>query len=287
MFQMPSALDWIGASADGRAWLRDLPSRVAACLDKWRLTLEAPYERSYVSLVLRVERSDGSPGVLKIQYPHRESDHEQDALRLWQGHDAVQLFDYDDEHHALLLERCEPGEHLSTVSAEEALEVLARLLPRLWVAAGAPFTSLSDEAAAWSESLPAQWEGSGRPFEIALLDDTLDALELLRRSQGEQVLLHQDLHADNVLRATREPWLVIDPKPLVGEREFSLAPIIRSSELGHSRALVVRRLDDLAAWLHLDRERARLWALAQALAWSFGGAHGKRHVETARWLWRA
>lgn len=51
-----------------------------------------------------------------------------------------------------------------------------------------------------------------------------------------QVLLHQDLHADNVLRAGREPWLVIDPKPLTGEREFGVAPIVRSFELGHGRS---------------------------------------------------
>ena len=49
------------------------------------------------------------------------------------------------------------------------------------------------------------------------------------------MLLHQDLHPDNVLAAEREPWLVIDPKPLVGEREFAVAPIIRAPELGHSR----------------------------------------------------
>ncbi|HEY2377339.1 MAG TPA: aminoglycoside phosphotransferase family protein [Gemmatimonadaceae bacterium] len=287
MFPIPQALNWMEASVDGRVWLRELPSRVTACVENWRLRLEAPYEHSYVSLVLRVSRPDGSPAVLKIQYPHRESDHEQDALRLWSGNGAVQLFDYDAEHHALLIERCEPGEHLSTVRADEALDVLSHLLPRLWIPAGAPFTSLSDEAETWIRSLPAEWGQAGRPFEVALLDDALDSLERLRGTQGEPVLLHQDLHADNILRAAREPWLAIDPKPLVGEREFSLAPIIRSYELGHSRALVVRRLDNLAAQLHLDRERARLWALAQTLAWSFGGESVTRHVETARWLWHA
>jgi streptomycin 6-kinase len=42
------------------------------------------------------------------------------------------------------------------------------------------------------------------------------------------VLVNQDLHADNILRAEREPWLAIDPKPLLGEREFGLAPVIRA-----------------------------------------------------------
>ena len=46
-------------------------------------------------------------------------------------------------------------------------------------------------------------------------------------AQGEPVVLHQDLHGGNVLRAQREPWLAIDPKPLVGEREFDTASFLR------------------------------------------------------------
>ena len=72
------------------------------------------------------------------------------------------------------------------------------------------------------------------------------------------MLLHQDLHGDNVLAAEREPWLAIDPKPLAGEREFGIAPIVRSRELGHSRREVLGRLDRLVTELGLDRERARL-----------------------------
>jgi streptomycin 6-kinase len=118
-----------------------------------------------------------------------------------------------------------------------------------------------------------------------LLNAVLEALDALRGTQGKQVLLHQDLHGDNVLRAAREPWLVIDPKPLVGEREFTVAPIIRAYEFGHSRASVVDRLNKLASALGLDRERARLWALAQTLAWAFEGDRAiERHVDTARWL---
>ena len=99
--------------------------------------------------------------------------------------------------------------------------------------------------------------------------------------------MHQDLHGGNVLAAEREHWLVIDPKPLIGEREFGLAPIIRSPELGHSEREVVGRLDRLSSELGLDRERARGWALGQTIAWSFNGEFHRRHVETARWLLEA
>jgi streptomycin 6-kinase len=283
MTQIPPGLHWLASFAEGRAWLEALPTRVAACSAKWTLRLGAPYDNSYVSAVYPATRRDDSAAVLKIQYPHHESDHEHDALRSWNGEGAIRLLDYDPDHHALLLERCEPGLALSTMGAVHALEVFAGLLPRLWVPAGAPFTALADEAAAWVADIPIKWERAGRPYARVLLDIALESLERLRMTQGEQVLIHQDLHAGNVLSAKREPWLAIDPKPLAGEREFSLAPIVRGAELGHSRAQVVRRLDVLSIQLGVDRERARLWALGQALAWG-SDDHATDYLQTAKWL---
>jgi streptomycin 6-kinase len=273
-------------SREGHDWLAALPSTIDACRRRWGLQLERPYEQSSVSVVFPATTGEGSRVALKIQFPHRECKHEAEALRRWRGQGAVQLLDSDPTLDALLLERCDPGDHLSTVKPDIALEVLTELLPRLWIDADEPFVSLSEEAATWAENLPSAWEHAGRPFEIALLDAALGALSDLGENQGPQVLVHQDLHGDNVLRAAREPWLVIDPKPLVGEREFSLAPIIRAYEFGHSRESVIGRLDSLTNDLGLNRERARLWSLAQTLAWAFEGdlALGE-HVETARWLW--
>ena len=281
---VPSGLRWLEGSRKGREWLGALPRHVADCTARWELTLDAPYPGSFVSIVYPATRRDGSRAVLKIQYPHHESDHEHEALRRWNGEGAVRLFDYDVQHHALLLERCEPGAPLSTVGVDEALQVYSSLLPRLWVPAAAPFTSLADEAATWIASLPESWELGGRPVDVRLLDLALSSLEELRTSQGPQVLIHQDLHAGNILRAEREPWLVIDPKPLSGEREFSLVPIIRGAELGHSRKEVVRRLDTLANVLGVDRERVRLWTIGQALAWGCGRDRVADFLETARWL---
>jgi len=286
--QIPPNLHWLDTSSPGREWLRELPSRVARCVEKWALRLESPYQQSFVSIVFPATRSDGSSAVLKVQWPHPESLHEPEALRLWNGNAAVRLYAYDPEEHALLVERCDPGHHLSTVGQEQALEVFIDILPRLWVPTGQPFRSLTEECAEWQRRLPADWQLAQRPFEPALLDAVLEAMDQLSSSQGAQVLLHQDLHGDNVLSTRREAWLAIDPKPLVGERELSLAPIIRSYEFSHSRANVVRRLDTLSTALRLDRERCRLWALIQTLAWGFEGATVcDKHVETARWLWQA
>jgi streptomycin 6-kinase len=285
VFDIPRSLKWLEAWAEGRAWLRDLPARVQACVDLWALRPEPPYSEAYVSLVLPVTQSDKTPAVLKLQFPHPESDHEAEALRRWDGQGAVRLFAFEPKYHALLMEKCQPGDPLSAIAPDEALEALTEILPRLWIEADKPFVSLRDESAKWAENLPSTWERAGRPFEIALLDSALQAIHDLCESQGQQVLVNQDLHGDNVLRAQRERWLVIDPKPLVGEREFSLAPIIRSYAFGHSQKATVDRLDRLTTALGLDRERARLWAFAQTLAWSFESECSlDQHVQTARWL---
>jgi streptomycin 6-kinase len=113
--------------------------------------------------------------------------------------------------------------------------VLIGLLPRLWKPVGEPFRTLSDEADEWASALYLERKTARRADERRAIDAALTYITALKDTQGEQVLVHQDFHGDNVLAAEREPWLVIDPKPLRGEREFALAPIIRSFEFGHSR----------------------------------------------------
>jgi streptomycin 6-kinase len=266
-------------------WLEELPDLVERCVDGWSLTLGDPFAGSQVSLVFPATTSNGTDVVLKIQWPHRESEHEADALEAWGGNGAVMLLDRDAEAHAMLLERCAPGDHLSTVAEGEAIDVLIGLLPRLWVPVGAPIGTLSDEAAWWHGYLEGWVDRDPRPFSELLLGATLEALRELPGSQGDQVLLHQDLHPDNVLTSTREPWLVIDPKPLVGEREFSIGPIVRAYELDHDEQAVRGRLDRLTAELGLDRERARLWAMAQTVAWAVdAGEADPWLVQTAEWL---
>jgi streptomycin 6-kinase len=276
---------WASATEAGRAWLQQLPRLVEECEKQWGLCLGDPFPYAYASLALPATLPDGGEAVLKICLPDRESEYEADALAHWNGRGAVRLLAHDPERRALLVERCRPGSHLRQLAPGAALDVIVGLLPRLWISAGEPFLPLADEAEWWASYLPEKWERAGRPFEQALLEAALEAVTELAPTQGELVLVNQDLHADNILRAEREPWLVIDPKPLLGEREFGLAPVIRAYELGHSEQDVRHRLDRLTMELALDRERARGWALAQTLAWAWENDDAlPRHVETARWL---
>jgi streptomycin 6-kinase len=272
------------ASLTHGVWLERVPDLVSECVEEWGLTLGEPYVAGAAGYTVRADLRDGTPAVLKVIYPHREAEHEAEALRVWDGDGAVRVLGYDEERWAMLLERCEPGTLLARQEPEQALNVFVALLPRLWRKVGAPFRPLADEASWWIDYLPGEWERAGKPFERRLLDETIGRLRELIGTQGEQVLLHQDLHGDNVLAAEREPWLVIDPKPLLGEREFAVAPIVRDPELGHSRKDVLSRLDRLTSELGLDRGRARDWTVGQTIAWSLDTSYLPQHVETARWL---
>jgi streptomycin 6-kinase len=269
------------------AWLERVPELVTRCCEEWALTPGLPYPPGAAGHAIRVERSDGTPAVLKLIYPHRESEHEADALELWDGDGAVRLLERSEDGYAMLLERCGPGTVLAAEGQEVALDVMIGLLPRLWKPAGEPFHTLAAESAWWASYLEEQWERSRPPYPRALLEAALAAFEELPATQGKLVLLHQDLHAENVLSAQREPWLVIDPKPLLGEREFAVAPIVRSFELGHLRRDVIHRFDRLTTELRLDRERARGWAIGQTLAWTFNSHWRENHLNTAQWLLEA
>jgi streptomycin 6-kinase len=48
-------------------------------------------------------------------------------------------------------------------------------------------------------------------------------------SQSEPVLLHGDLHHWNILRATRVPWLALDPKGVVGEPAYEVGGLAAQS----------------------------------------------------------
>ena len=291
---VPSGLRWWRSQPGGADWLARLPRLVAECAELWGLEVDAAYAGSHVSLVAPATLADGRRAVLKINFPDPESEHEPDALAHWDGRGAVRLLASDRERRALLVERCEPGTGLWEVAnEEEAYSIAAGVLRRLWRPASPvhPFRPLVDEAESWAEELPVVWEQLGRPFERGLVEQAVAWARDLGSSQSDPVVLHQDYHGGNVLRAEREPWLAIDPKPLVGEREFDAASLLRDrrEELVRApnpRGRVARRLDQLTRELQLDRERMRGWGVVHALAWGVSGI-GKVEedmVACARWL---
>jgi streptomycin 6-kinase len=227
--------------------------------------------------------------VLKVQLPEDiESVHEAEALRFWDGRGAVRLLAHDPAARALLIERCVPGTPLGNEYDDEAIEVAAGVMRRLWRAPSdkVPWRQLAEVAERWLAELPARFEHHGKPFEQRLLDAGLDALRTLGPTQEDVVLCHQDLHGGNILRAEREPWLAIDAKPIVAERAYDTVALVRDvGPHGLTLGDVRRRLDMLSELLELERERMRGWGVVKHLAWGLDGEDLHEHdIEQVRLL---
>lgn len=272
--QIPAALAWWSEKRGGADWLERMPVVAAECAERWSLELGTPFEGGAMALTVPAERRDGVRAVLKVGFPDGGTEAEGDALAFWDGDGVVRLLARDVERSALLLERCEPGTTLSSLTDEdEAHRIAAGLLRRLWrpPPPGHGFLPLHVQAARWRTQLRRDWEELGRPFERALLEAALAVLEDAAGRDDEAVVLHHDFHAGNVLRAEREPWLVIDPQPLVGDRTFDAASLLRGRPwvLGRPDAtrLLRRRLDLLVSELDLERDRLRRFGVVHALVW--------------------
>jgi streptomycin 6-kinase len=254
------------ATPERSAWLEQLPDTIRELQDRWSLSLSAPFDGDEVSCawVAPVVRSDGTRAVLKLGMPHMEGAHEIQALRFWDGDPSVHLLEADEDRNAMLLERCEPGTVLRHLPEPEQDVVIAGLLRRLWRVPRAPhpFRPLAVMTAYWADETLAD---SARWPDAGLVQAGLRLFEELPRSSPTHVLLATDLHAGNVLRAQREPWLVIDPKPFVGDPAYDATQHLFNCEerLRADPVGTIRRFADL---LEIDAERVRLWMFARAAA---------------------
>jgi streptomycin 6-kinase len=246
------------------AWLNRLPSVLRDLERRWSLVLGEPFDDVSCAWVAPVALANGSSAVFKIGMPHMEGEHEIEGLRFWNGDPTVRLLRADADRDAMLLERCEPGTVLRALPEPEQDVVIAALLRRLWRSPTAPhlFRPLSAMTACWSRETLVD---AGRWPDAGLVREGLKLFQELPRTASLDVLLATDLHAGNVLRSEREPWLVIDPKPFVGDPAYDATQHLFNCDvrLRSDPHGTIRRIADL---LGIDGERVRLWTFARAAA---------------------
>ena len=219
-------------------------------------------------------RRDGQSVVLKLVKADGDEWYSGELLRAFDGRGTAVVLEFSPG--ALLMERLIPGTSLVTVVQagrdDDATDVIARVIDSMSpLSARSSLPSLHD----WGKGFD-RYDASGdSQIPRELVDRARRIFAELDGSQRDVRLLHGDLQHSNVLFDDVRGWAVIDPKGIVGEREYEIGAALRNPrevpELIGDPAVVERRLDRYVSALNLDRARAVGWAFAQAvlsLIWS-------------------
>jgi len=242
---------------------------VAKLAEQWSLTVGAPFQPGGQTAWVALARdAAGDEMVMKVGWRHPEALHEAEGLREWAGEGAVRLFAAQNlgDTTGLLLEACRPGSPLASRPEEEQDLVVSDLLRRLWraPAPGHPFRPLQVMCDRWADEFERTVAAGRSSLDPGLAREGMNLFRSLPATADREVLLCTDLHAENVLAAEREPWLLIDPKPYVGDPTYDPLQHLLNCEQrlrADPRALATR----LADLLDLDRDRMVLWLFARCV----------------------
>jgi streptomycin 6-kinase len=278
-FPVPRNLVEYAIREDRQGWLESLPDTVNDVARRWSLLVGEPFQPGGVTAWVAPARgAAGDDLVLKVAWRHPEGEHEADGLREWDGAGAVRVYAAEElgETIVLLIERCVPGTPLTDRPPGEQDTVIAGLLARLWrrPAPGHRFRPLQVMCTMWADRFERELATGRGPstLDAGLVREGIALFRSLPATTETNVLLCTDLHAGNVLAAEREPWLVIDPKPYIGDPHYDpLQHMLNCEDRLHSnpRDLAER----MAGLLDLDTERLVLWLFARCIVESVDWPH--------------
>jgi streptomycin 6-kinase len=227
--------------AKGEKWLDDLPQTLEKICVKWNLTLEDFFPNLSFNFVAKCFDNKGEKYVLKVGVPDEDSPllTEKRTLEAFDGKGAVKVLRYDEKLCAMLLERAIEGKTLSETCGEDyakaveiAIEVLKKL-PR-----NPPDKTQFINLETWIDGLNRAVKAGFAPEKVskaqAFFAELIEPFE-------KKILLHGDVHFDNILSARREPFLLIDPKGLIGEIGYEIA-VFLNDLAGWTEHLVNRKM---------------------------------------------
>ncbi len=282
---LPRNLAKFAALRDRTHWI----SMVPAVLEDVRLRLEFdwvgdPFQPGgQTAWVAPVHSRTLGNAVVKIAARHEEAMDESKGLRVWGGAGAVRLFaadDVDEHTTVLVIERCEPGQWLADEPGLVQDEVIAGLLRRLWVQPPATeiFRPLWEMCELWASASERWTEEHRAHVDVGMVREGITLFRALAREPSQEVLLCTDLHSENVLSAAREPWLMIDPKPYVGDPAYDVLQHILNGAARFGRN-PGELADRMASLVDVDSERVRLWLFARC---AVGAAQWPALLDVAR-----
>jgi streptomycin 6-kinase len=270
-------------------WLAALPDRVKELTERWKLDLGEPFEPGgNCSWVAPGTDPEGREIVLKVAWHHTEALHEAEGLAALGGQEAVEVYAFehlaparpgdgppgDTDTTAMLLERCRPGTELRGRPEAEQHVVVTDLLRSVWAVelpSDHPFRPLSVMADDWVVRAEARLAADPERLNGGLAREGLALFRELSRTGPTEVLLFTDLHAGNVLSSERRPWLLIDPKPYVGDPHYDVLQHLLNCN-GSLQADPIGLLTEVADLAGLDAGRVRQWLFARCVQESLDGS---------------
>lgn len=257
---------------EGKKWLNDIPKIITEFEKKWSIKVGAPFNLSH-NYVASAICEDETEVVIKIGFPKdKEFISELKTLPLFNSKGMVKQLKRDKNQAVMLLESIKPGIPIATLDDDKATEVMAKVMQNFWVPAPSSNNNIV-QVFEWSKGfqrLRAKFAGSAGPLPENLVSKAEEVYMELLRSNDPQYLLHGDLHQDNVISATREPWLAIDPKGMIGPKERETAPMLMNPKgfilkSKNPKELLKRRITILSDFLGLEKEKITAWGFTQTV----------------------
>lgn len=255
----------------GQQWLDGLPSLLEAVERNWQINLREPFENLSYNYVAPAEMQDGTKAILKIGMPGSGLGREARCLDRFEGKGCVRLLKYDTTRVAMLVERVVPGHNIKQLDDPRAVRAFTHVIDKLHrpIEDPAEFPGVHDLGKSFNQ-LRSKFNGGAGPLPVQLVDKAEDVYLTLANSMSGPVLLHGDLHHANILAGSRDPWISIDPKGVVGEPEFEFGSFLRNPlsalvKNGHLQQRTARRLDIITDIANFDRKRIAGWGFALAV----------------------
>lgn len=235
-------------------------------LQAWHLTKDGETIITPTSTLAFVQK-DGHPYVLKTFNKNTDEHLSGHVLDAYQGNKAVKIFCKSEN--ALLLERITPATHLSSLSLEgkddKATHIFCEIAKELHNQPNIP-KDTPTIANFWGEGFNRYLNSSNTQINAALVQKAKQLFFDLANSQSKHVLLHGDLHHNNILLDKKRGWLAIDPKGLIGEAEIEVAALLKNPvdypEIYTKEAIIHSRIKTISNILNLNQERVIHWAFA-------------------------